>query len=104
MRALAVQGFEVIEGSRTLAQLGPLITVGLARSLSAQRAGAGDRRVVCRDARRARPRPTTVRIDRPVAHIAEAAIVLRVGDVARAVALRLEWAHQHWRATEFFLL
>lgn len=104
LRALAVQGFEVLAGNRTTAQLGPLISAGLARRLTMMRALRGDRRIVYRDHRRVTPRPETVRIDRPAPGVAEAAVVLRVGAQARAVAIRLEWAHRHWRATELVVL
>lgn len=104
VRALAVQGYEVIEGSRTLSQLGSLITVGLARSLSEQRASAGDRRTVYRDTRVGRPFAAGVRIDRPREDVAEAVVVLHLGKRARAVAVRLEWAHRHWRASDLALL
>lgn len=104
LRALAVQGYEVLAGTRTTAQLGPLISAGLARRLTVMRALRGDRRTVYRDHRRATPRPETVRIDRPAPGVAEAAVVLRVGAQARAVAIRLEWAHRHWRATELVVL
>lgn len=104
VQALAVQGFEVLAGLRTVAQLGPLISVGLARELAALRAIRNDRRIAYRDERRRVPRPAGVRIARPLPGIAEAAVVLLVGARAHAVALRLEWAHRHWRATALTVL
>lgn len=104
IRALAVQGYEVVEGTRSLSQLGSLITVGAARSLTMQRTSYGDRRIVYRDARQQRPLATTVRVDRPCDEIAEAAVVLRTRERSHAVALRLEWSHQHWRASELVVL
>ncbi|MCB1273661.1 MAG: hypothetical protein KDB25_04600 [Leucobacter sp.] len=104
IRALAVQGFQVVEGTRSLMQLGPLITVAAARSLAVQRASFGDRRAVYRDMRQQRPRATALRVDRPLETVAEAAVVLRTLDRSRAVALRLEWSHRHWRATELIVL
>jgi len=104
VKALAVRGYEVIDGSRTVAQLGPLVSVGLARQLAAQRALRSDRRIVYRDRRRRVPHATTARIDRSADAVAEAAVVLHLGPRVRAVALRLEWVHQHWRACELFVL
>lgn len=104
VRALAVQGFEAIEGTRSISQLGPLISVGLARELALQRAARSDRRVVCRDGRRNVPRAIGLRIDRNQDEVAEAAVVLRIGAVACAVAIRLEWAHRHWRASVLTVL
>lgn len=104
VRALAIRAYEVIDGSRAVSQLGPLISVGLARHLAAQQALYSDRRIVYRDRRRRVPEATTARIDRSADAVAEAAVVLRFGRRARAVALRLEWAHRHWRACELFLL
>lgn len=104
VRALAVQGYEVLDGSRSVAQLGPLVSVGLTRHLTALRAVRNDRRIVYRDQRRKAPRAAAARIFRVSRVIAEASVVLHVGPRAHATALRLEWAHRHWRATELTVL
>lgn len=104
VRALAVQGYEVLEGTRSVTQLGPLVSVGLARQLTVMRAVRNDRRIVYRDERRTTPRAAGVRIYRAGPDVAEASVVLRVGSRACATALRLEWAHRHWRAVELTVL
>lgn len=104
VRALAVQGFEAIEGIRTVAQLGPLVSLGVARRLAVMRAVRNERRAVYRDERRRVPRAAGVRIDRHSLEAAEAAVVLHVGARVHAVAMRLEWAHRHWRASDLTVL
>jgi hypothetical protein len=104
VRALAVQGFEVLEGIRTVAQLGPLVSLGVARRLTAMRAARNERRAVYRDERRRVPRAAGVRIDRHSLEAAEAAVVLHVDARVHAVAMRLEWAHRHWRAADLTVL
>ena len=81
-----------------------LVSVGLARHLTALRAVRNDRRIVYRDQRRKAPRAAAARIFRVSRVIAEASVVLHVGPRAHATALRLEWAHRHWRATELTVL
>ena len=102
--ALAIHGFQTVTGMRGLSQLGPLVTIGLERSLAIQRAAFQERRVVYRDTRTKPPRVGSVRVDRPREDIAEVAVMLHVGEQVRAVAIRLEWAHRHWRATELTVL
>lgn len=104
VRAVAVQGFEVLTGTRSITQLGPLISVGLARHLVALRAVRNDRRIVYRDERRPVPCAGGVRIDVRLPGQAEAAAVVVVGSRAHAVAMRLEWVHRHWRAAELTVL
>ena len=102
--ALAIHGFQTVTGMRGPSQLGPLVTIGLERSLATQRAAFEERRVVYRDPRTRPPRVGSVRVDRPREDIAEVAIMLHVGEQVRAVAIRLEWAHRHWRATDLTVL
>lgn len=102
--ALAVQGYEVLAGTRNVRQLGPLISVPLARNLLAMQAVWRDRRTVCRDNRVRIPHAVSARIDRPIPTQAEAAVVLSTSGRIRAVALRLEWVHRHWRACELVVL
>lgn len=103
---LAIHGYQTVTGARSLSLLGPLVTIGLTRSLAAQRALFSDRRTVYRDSRSAAVTPHigSVRIDRPQDETAEAAVMLHVGEQVRAVAIRLEWAHGHWRATDLTVL
>jgi len=104
VRALTVRAFEVLSGQRSTQQLGPLVSVALARRISVMRAVWNDRRLVYRDARVRTARATSVRINRISPSIAEASVVLHVGERACAVALRLEWVHRHWRACELIVL
>jgi len=104
VQALAVLIFEVIEGLRGIAQLGTAITLGAARQLTAMRAARQEQRAVLREPARHVSRAGHVRVDRPSAGVAEAASVVYVGERARAVAMRLEWLHLRWRATEIAVL
>lgn len=101
---LAAQAFEVLEGRRNVAQLGAHFTVGVARELAAQRALLGERRAM-------HPiRPATlvgagkVKVCRVLTHVAEASVVLHTDHRSHAVALRVEWVHARWRASEIFVL
>lgn len=102
--ALAVQGFQMLEGERDITQLGPLVSVQLARELVKLRALRRDRERVNRDERRRSPHATGVRITQVGPGVVEASVVLDTGVKAYAVALRLEWVHRHWRACELFVL
>lgn len=104
VRVLATKSFEAVEGTRSIAQLGAAISVGAARQLAAQRAALHERRDLYRDSRNCLPSPGNVQLCRVDAHLAEATVVLHAGSRARAVALRLEWAHGRWRACEIYVL
>lgn len=104
VRALALLVFEVIEGLRGIAQLGSLITLNAAHDLSSVRAARQEQRTVLREPAPPALRPGAVRVDRPTPGIAEVASVVHVGTRARAVAMRMEWLHQRWRATEIAVL
>lgn len=100
VRALAISAFEVLDGTRTVAQLGSRVSPAVAARLSRLRAlqmeaGARRRRV---------PRARGVRIERVSASAAEAAAVLDTGVRVHAVALRLEVTHGRWRASELVVL
>lgn len=104
VQSLAVQAYEVVEGLRTVNHLGAAITLSAARQLSMVRAARRDQRTVTPlpPAKPAQPGP--VRIDRVHDSAVEAAAVIYLGDRARAVAMRLEWLHGHWRATDIAVL
>ena len=103
LRLLAVQGCEVLLGTRSLGRLTPLITMGLARSLNTQRARLHSH-LRFRGVPLSTPRPGSVRIDRPAPGIVEAAVPLHFRTVSCAAAIRLEWTHRCWRATELVVL
>jgi hypothetical protein len=96
--------FEVVEGLRGIAQLGSSITLDAARQLASVRAARQEQRTVLRESAHPPMHPGAVRVDRPAAGIAEVASVVYVGRRARAVAMRMEWLHQRWRATEIAVL
>lgn len=104
VQSLAVQAYEVVEGLRAVNHMGSVITLSAARQLSMVRAARRDQRSVTPLplARPAQPGP--VRIDRVHDSAVEAAAVIYLGDRARAVAMRLEWLHGHWRATDIAVL
>lgn len=104
VQSLAAMVFEVVEGSRTVTQLGTSITLDAARQLATLRQARQEQLTVLRQ----RPKLITgtgpVRIDHPRPGVAEAASVVYAGSRGRAVALRLEWLHQRWRATDITVL
>ena len=104
VRRLAVAAFEVLDGSRAVAQLGGWITEEVARELAARRAARTERRTLYHDDRRRVPAPGRVHLCRPAPRVAEAVVVLRVGSRATAVALRLEFRRERWRATGLTVL
>lgn len=104
VQTLAAMIFEVVEGARTVTQLGASITLEAARQLGLLRSARQDQMTVLRQRPRLISRTGPVRIDRPRPGIAEAASVVYAGSRGRAVALRLEWIHQRWRVTEVAVL
>ncbi len=104
VQSLAMVVFEVIEGLRGAHQLGTSVTLGATRQISSYRAARRDQlKVLGASGLRVR-HVGRVRIDRSVPTIAEAAAVALAGRRARAVAMRLEWEHGRWRATEIAVL
>lgn len=101
---LAAHAFEVVEGTRSIGQLGAAVSVGAGRQLDAQRTALRERRQVYRDRRRCIPSPGSVRLFRVRPDLAEASVVLHTEHRVHAVALRLEWVHRRWRACELYVL
>lgn len=104
VRALATHAFEAVEGLRSIAQLGAALSVGAARQLALQRNALRERRQAYRDQRRCVPSPGRMRLCRILPCIAEAAVVLHTEHRSHAVALRLEWIHGRWRASEIHVM
>ena len=102
--AIAVHVFEALEGTRGLAQLGNAITWKLAVHLGQVRAARLERRHLFTDERHSAPRPKRVVLCRPSAHAVEASVVLETNRRTHAVAMRLEWVTDRWRATEVTVL
>jgi len=104
VRALATHAFEVVEGLRSIAQLGTSISVGAARQLALQRTALREQRHFDRDTRHCAASPGRMHLCRPLTHVAEASVVLHTERRSYAVALRLEWVHGRWRASEVHVM
>ncbi|MFT4231960.1 MAG: Rv3235 family protein [Leucobacter sp.] len=104
IQKLALYAFEVIEGSRAVAQLGGWITHGVAAALRERRAIGTERRTLYRDSRRVVACPGPAHLDRPMPHIVEATVVLYAEPRSRSVLLRFEHSGGRWRATDLTVL
>ncbi|WP_416445586.1 Rv3235 family protein [Leucobacter sp. HNU] len=104
IRNLAVRAFEVIDGTRTAAQLGPWITPLVARRLERLRAMHEERRRVLGDQRRSVPEAGPAHITRPRPNVAEASVTLHTAMRAYAVPMRLEYLRRRWIATSLTVL
>ncbi len=104
VRALAAQAFEAVEGLRSISQLGAALSVGAARQLAQQRNALRERRQMYRDQRRCVPSPGRMHLCRVHEGVAEASVVLHTEHRSHAVALRLEWVHGRWRASEIHVM
>lgn len=103
LRALALSAFEVLEGMRTVAQLGPWITEPVAQQLRERRALRTELRTLTRDVRCTVAEPGRAHITRTGAAI-EAVVVLHAASRSHAVALRLEVLDERWRASDLTVL
>lgn len=104
VRALATRAYEVVQGLRNIAQLGPSVTVGATRQLLAQRAALTELHSFFRDPHLAITRVGGSRICRLQSQTAEASVVIHTDRRTCSVALRLEWLHGHWRASELHVI
>ena len=104
VRLLAVYSFEILDGSRAVSQLGGWITREVAEHLTQRRAARTERRTLTRDDRRTVPIPGPVHLSRPSPMVIEVTIVLRTEVRATAVAMRLEYLRERWRATNLTVL
>lgn len=104
VRLLAAHAFEAVEGTRSITQLGAALSVGAARQLAMQRNALRERNAVYRDSRQCTVSPGRLRLCRVLPHIAEASVVVHTDRRSHAVALRLEWAHSRWRASEIHVM
>ncbi|MBC8092086.1 MAG: 3-hydroxyacyl-CoA dehydrogenase [Pseudonocardia sp.] len=102
---LAESIFEVLAGRRSLQQLMPHTsdTVYAQLTIGVYRAGRRPRHLPGPLVATAHGRPVVV-LDEPADGVVEAAVVIRRGDRARAVALRLEGLDGRWRCTALELL
>lgn len=101
---LAVFAVEISEGSRPVAQLGNWITEGVADELRTRYAASIERRTLYRDTRRTVPKPGSVVTSKPAPNVFDAAVVMHLNARTIAVALRLEYLRQRWRATSLTVL
>lgn len=104
VRLLAVYSYEILDGSRAVAQLGGWITREVAEHLMARRAARTERRTLTRDTRRSVPVPGPVHLSRPSPLVTEVTIILTTPARSTAVAMRLEYLRQRWRATALTVL
>lgn len=104
IQKLAIYGYEVLDGSRTVAQLGCWITRDVAEELTARRAARTERRTLYKDNRRFVPLPGSVHLSQVSSRVAEATVILQTEVRATAVAIRLEFLHKRWRATVLTVL
>ena len=104
VRLLAAHAFEAVEGIRSITQLGAALSVGAARQLAMQRNALRERNAVYRDPRQCTASPGRMRLCRVLPHVAEASVVVHTGRRAHAVALRFEWVHSRWRASEIHVM
>ena len=104
VRLLAVYSYEILDGSRAVAQLGGWITRDVAEQLTARRAARTERRTLYRDTRRSVPIPGPVHLSRPAPLVTEVTVVLTTEVRSTAVAMRLEYLRKRWRATELTVL
>jgi len=104
IQSLAMIIFEVIEGLRGAHQLGTSVTLQATRQITTLRAARRDQLTVLRATGNPVRHVGRIRIDRPATGIIETAAIVQAGRRARAIALRLEWEHGRWRATEVAVL
>lgn len=101
---VALQAYEVIEGTRSLAQLGNLISFELSLQLAEVRAARQEQQQVTQDFRYATAQCGRIHVCPVIDGVVEAAVVLHTSRRSHAVAIRLEWAHQRWRASYLAVL
>ncbi|WP_125098736.1 Rv3235 family protein [Leucobacter chromiireducens] len=104
VQRIALSAFEVLEGSRAIAQLAGAVSLEVARQLRFLRALRTERRTLHRDARRIVASPGPPHLSSPREGVVDAAVVLHTPGRAYAVALRFELRSQHWRATHLTVL
>lgn len=104
IQKIAIYGYEVLDGSRAVAQLGSWITRDVAEQLRSIRAARTERRTLYRDHRRRVPVPGRVHLSQVSSRVAEATVVLQTEARSTAVAIRMEFFHQRWRVTVLAVL
>ncbi|QIM18009.1 hypothetical protein G7066_03740 [Leucobacter coleopterorum] len=104
IQKLAIYGYEALDGSRSIAQLGAWITRGVVEQLTSRRAAWTERRSLYRDNRRLVPVPGKVHLSQLSNRVAEATVVVQTEVRSTAIAIRLEFLHQRWRATDLTVL
>lgn len=104
IRTLAVCAVEVIQGLRSLDQIGGWVTPGVLASITTQRALRTERNTLYRDQRRVVSTPGRVVTSVPAPGKVDSAIVMHNTHRSFAVAMRFEYIRSKWRATELFVL
>lgn len=104
LQRLALYTFEAVEGFRPLAQLGRLVSVDALETIRLQRSARVEQRTLCGDTRRIVPAPGTAHVNMPKTGVVESVVVLLAQPRAIAIAMRLEFSHGRWQATEVAVL
>ncbi|WP_058594242.1 Rv3235 family protein [Leucobacter chromiiresistens] len=104
VQRLAVYAFEVIDGVRSVAQLGSWVTPEVAAALTARRTLHAERATLTRDRRRRTATPGRAHLAAPLPHVIEATVVLHLETRSTVAAIRLEHLRDRWRATDITVL
>lgn len=104
VQRIALSAFEVLEGSRAIAQVASSVTLEVARHLRVRRALRTEQRTLHRDARRIVASPGRPHMTSPREGVVDAVVVLHTPGRAYAVALRFELRARQWRATHLTVL
>lgn len=104
LQGLAVHSYEILAGLRPLNQLSAWITPRVADDLAAMCEVHAERNRAFPDRKRQVPSAGSVTLSLPDRGICEATVVLHLPHRVLAVALRVEFARNRWRATAIHLL
>ncbi|WP_336659076.1 Rv3235 family protein [Leucobacter sp. USHLN153] len=104
IQKLALIAYEVLEGRRSIGQLGAWITPEVAADLRARRALRMERECLTGDRRQRVASPGRAHSSRPAPEVVESTVVLHSEPRSTAVALRFEQRGQRWRATHLTVL
>lgn len=104
IQRFALYAFEIVEGSRSIAQLSSWISGAVIAKLHECRSGRTQQRSLCKGKRRIVPVPGPVHQHQPEPGVVEAAVVLRAEPRSTVVALRFEFLRGRWLATDVTVL
>lgn len=104
IQLFALYAFEIVEGSRSIAQLSRQVSATVIQKLHECRSVRTQVRSLCGDQRRVVAVPGPVHHHMPHRGAVEAAVVLRSATRSTAVALRFEFTRGRWLATDVAVL